>query len=102
MGLILKTVNNFEDSLKRTIGEEPVPRYRVTKSNEVVFWYEGIETYDDAWHELNYAKSYSPAMAKIELIESLTSDCSATFRYYDGNGELIEFYWNKDNKFVRI
>ncbi len=102
MGLILKIVRDFENSLKRTIGEELDIRYRVTKTSEVICWYEGIETYDDVWNELNHAKSFSPAMAKIELIESLTSDCSATFRYYDGNGELIEFYWNKDNKFVRI
>jgi hypothetical protein len=101
MGVIQKTIETFEDSLKRTIGEELDLRYRVSKTGEVICWYEGIQTYDDIWHELNHAKSFSPDTAKIRLIESMTSNRDATFYYFDGNGDMIDFYWGK-NGFMRI
>ena len=102
MGLIQTTVKNFENSLASAIGEEIEYEHKISNQDEVVYWLRGITTYDDVWHELNFAKSYSPDSAKIELIESMTSSPSATFCYYNGIGEYIEFYWDdKTDEFVR-
>ena len=93
MGLIQEAINEFEDSLQKTIGEVPVLLTNIPQNKgRVITWYEGIE--GDGFYELNHGSAPTFLESKISLIESLTSDYNTTYSYCNGSGVYIHFFWN--------